>query len=290
MALAAVLAAPAAQPAARPPRFLLAAVSGGAVSLLQSADGIRFERVPGLAPAPGASPALVRRGATLYLYDAATPDATGLGGTLRRFTLAGGRAVPQPPVRYEVQLASVADAQRAAPGAVVPTAAVDDEGRIVLLYALRFAPGTNACPVAGQACVKLRTATEAEDDGVALAGDPGNRAVLSLPPGQQLGSPTLARADRGWAALLQGPCLRVLTAPDPHGSYRDGGCASPLALASPSAVWDPLLREYRVYGIVDGAVLRAISGRLAQIPAERFRPLAGLPARPSAARVVADAP
>ncbi len=170
--------------------------------------------------------------------------------------------------------------------------AIDDAGALVLLYALRFEPQTNSCPVLGQACVKLRTATEvAGSDGTSFTGDPGNRIVLSPAPGDAIGPPALLGADKGWAALLQGPgaCLHVLTATDPHGSYRNAGCATAQGPASPSGLWDPRLREYRLYGVAGGRVVRAVSGKLARLDPARFRPLA-LPGRPTVARVAADAP
>jgi hypothetical protein len=293
VALALTLSVPAAQPAARPARFLLATAAGGTVSLLQSADGIRFAPVPGYAPGPGAGPAPVRRGSTLYLYDIPALVESGLAGTVRRFTIgAGGRVGEQASASYQIQLASPEEAQRASAGSFVPTVAVDDAGSLVLLYALRLEPGTNACPVPGQACAKLRTATEvAGTNGTVFAGDAGNRLVLSFAATDGVGPPSLLRAEKGWAAVLQGPggCLHVLTAPDPHAPYRNGGCASAQGPASPSAVWDARLREYRLYGISDEKVVRAIAGRLARIAAQRFRPLA-LPGRPSAARVVPNAP
>jgi hypothetical protein len=293
VALASALAVPAAQPAARPARFLLALAAGGTTTLLQSSDGIRFAAAPGFSPGPGTSPAPVRRGSTLYLYDSPSLSAGGLGGTLRRFTVAaGGRLTEQAPASYEVQLASPEDAQHAAPGSFVPSFAVDDAGTLVLLYSLRFEPETNACPVPGQGCVKLRTATEvAGSDGTAFAGDPGNRIVLSFDASDTVGPPALLRADRGWAALLQGPagCLYIVTAPDPHKAYR-GGCISAGGPSSPSGLWDARLREYRLYGVVAGRVVRAVTARLARVSPARFRSLAALPGRPSVARIAPNAP
>ena len=287
------LCVPSAEPAARPPRFLLALASSGMVSLLQSSDGVRWAPVPGFAPGPGSAPAPARRGPTLYVYDSATVAGGGLGGALRRFAVgSGGRLAEQAPSSYQVQLTSPEDAQRAAPGGLAPSVAVDDAGLLVLVYALRFEPGTNACPVAGQACVKLRTATEtAGSDGTAFTGDPGNRLVLGFDPTATVGPPALLRASAGWAALLQGPaaCLHVLTAADPRAQYRNAGCALADGPASPSGLWDRRLREYRLYGVAGGRVVRAVSGRLARIGPERFRPAAP-GARPSFARIAATAP
>jgi hypothetical protein len=285
---------PAAQPAGRPARFLLAVAAGGTATLLQSSDGVRFAPAPGFSPGPGTSPVPVRRGSTLYLYDSPSLSATGLGGNLRRFTVgAGGRLTEQAPASYQVQLASPEDAQHAAPGSFVPSFALDDAGALVLLYSLRFEPDTNACPVEGQACVKLRTATEAPaGDGSVFTGDPGNRIVLAFDPADAIGPPALLRADKGWAALLQGPagCLHALTAPDPHKAYRNSGCISAGGPAGPSGLWDARLREYRLFGIVGGRVVRAVTTRLARVAPARFRPLVALPGRPSAARVAANVP
>jgi hypothetical protein len=291
--LALAMAAPSAEPAVRPARVLLALASGGTVSLLQSSDGVRFEPAPGFTPGPGSGPAPVRRGATLYLYDVPALTPTGLEGTVRRFAIGtSGRLAERAPSPYRVQLASPEEAQRASPGSFAPTAAVDDRGGIVLLYAIRLEPGTNACPVQGKACVKLRTASElAGSDGTAFTGDPGNRIVLSFPSADAIGPPALLRADKRWAILAQGPaaCLRAFTATTPHAAYRDTGCASAAGLLSPSGLWDPRLREYRLYGVAGGQVVRAVTARLAQVASARFRPLA-LDARPSAVRVAANRP
>jgi hypothetical protein len=293
VALALALSVPAAQPATRPTRYLLALAGGGTVSLLRSSDGVRFAPVPGYTSGAGTSPTPVRRGSTLYLLDSPILSADGLGGTVRRFTIGvGGAVAERAPAPYQVQLASPEDAQRASPGSFVPSVAVDDAGAFVLLYALRFEPGTSACPVAGQACVKLRTASEVPgSDGGAFTGDAGNRIVLSFATTDSIGPPDLLRDDRGWNVLLQGPggCLHVLTARDPHGAYRNAGCASADGPSGPSGLWDPRLHVYRVYGIAGGRVVRAVSARLDRLAPARFRPLT-LAGRPTAARVAANAP
>jgi hypothetical protein len=287
------LCVPAAEPAARPARFLLAVTSGGTVALYASSDGVRFAAAPGFAPGPGTGPAPVRRASTLYLYDSASLSPDGLGGTLRRFTAGGGgRLVEGMPASYDVQLASPEDAARATRGPVALSLAVDDAGALVLLYALRYEPGTNACPLPGQACIKLRTATEATgSDGTAFTGDPGNRIVVSFAPTDTIGPPALLRADKGWAVVLQGPagCLRTLTAAKPNGPYANAGCISDSGPASPSGLWDSRLREYRLYGIAGGRLVRAVTARLRSLAPERFRPLA-VPARPTTVRVAANAP
>ncbi len=291
--LSLTLAVPAAEPASRPARFLLAAAADGTVSLLQSSDGIRFQPVPGYSPGAGTGTALVRRGSTAYLYDTPAPNGGGLNGSVRRFAIgSGGRLTERAPSSFDVQLASPEEAQRATAGSFVASVALDDAGALVLLYALRLEPGTNACPVAGQSCVKLRTATEvAGSDGLSFAGDPGNRVVLSFAPTDSIGPPALLRAEKGWAVLLQGPggCLHALTATDPHGPYRNAGCAGAQGPASPSGLWDARLREYRLYGVSGGKVVRAVAGQLARVPPMRFRPLA-LSGRPTAVRVAANAP
>jgi hypothetical protein len=291
--LALALGASSAEPAARPARILLALTTDSTVSLLQSSDGVRFEPAPGFTPGPGANPAPVRRGAALYVYDLPALTPTGLEGTVRRFAIGtGGRLAERAPTPYRIQLASPEEAQRASPGSFAPSAAVDDRGGIVLLYAIRLEPATNACPLPGQACVKLRTASEVTgSDGTEFAGDAGNRIVLSFPPAGAVGPPALLRADRGWAILAQGPgaCLHALAASDPHAAYRSAGCVTTASPASPSGLWDARLREYRLYGAAGGKVVRAVTARLARVAPARFRPLA-LDARPSAARVAANLP
>jgi len=292
-AVALTLAVPAADPAARPVRFLLAVAAGGTVALYGSSDGVRFTPSPGFTPGPGSSPSPVRRGPTLYLYGSPALSAQGLGGALRRFAArADGLLAEGSPAAYGVQLASPEDAGRATPSALAPSLAVDDAGSLLLLYALRYEPGTNACPLTGQACVKLRTATEvAGSDGTAFTGDPGNRIVVSFDPADSIGPPSLLRADKSWAVLMQGPsgCLHALTATDPHGAYRNAGCISEGGPAVPSGLWDARLRVYRLYGVAGGRVVRAATARLRRLAPARFRPLS-LPGRPSAARIVANAP
>jgi hypothetical protein len=292
-AAAFMLSVPAAEPAARPVRFLLAVTAGGTVSLYGSSDGVRFAPSPGFPPGPGSGASPVRRGPTLYLYSVPALSADGLGGTLRRFAArADGRLAEGSPSAYTVQLASLEDAGRSTPGGLMPGLAVDDARSLVLLYALRYEPMTNACPVAGQACIKLRTATEvAGSDGTTFTGDPGNRIVVGFDAADSIGPPALLRADKGWAVVMQGPsgCLHVLTATDPHGAYRNAGCIVDGGPAGPSGLWDARLREYRLYGVAGGRVVRAVTAQLRPLAPARFRPLS-LPGRPSAARVVANAP
>jgi hypothetical protein len=283
------LAVPAAQPAARPVRVLLAVAGGGTSSLLTSSDGVRFS-----APVTswaGSQPSPVRRGSTLYVYASPTLAADGLSGTLRRFAVGGRGALSEkPPGAYKVTLDSAADAARATAGSFAPSFAVDENGALVLLYGLRFEPATNACPVAGRACVKLRTATEVSgSDGTAFDGDPGNRVVISLVPAETLGPPALLRTLTGWAALLRGPagCLHLVTGRDLRGHYTDG-CVADLAPATPSALWSPVVREYRLYGVVGGRVMRMVSRRLGVVVTKRFRPL-DVAGRPSFARIAANA-
>jgi len=139
-------------------------------------------------------------------------------------------------------------------------------------------------------CVKLRTATEvADSDGAAFTGDPGNRVVISVPPAATLGPPALFRTATGWAAFLRGPagCLHLVTGRDLRGKYKDG-CVADLSPGSPSALWSPVVREYRLYGVTNGRVVRMISRRLGAVVTKRFRPL-DVAGRPSFARVAANA-
>ena len=284
------LAVPAAEPAARPVRILLAISGNGTSSLLTSSDGVRFGAP--VASWAGSQPAPVRRGSILYVYDRPTLNADGLSGTVHRFAVgAGGSLAEKAAVPYTVQLGSPEDAARATAGSFAPSFAVDENGALVLLYSLRFEPATNACPVTGQACVKLRTATEVSgSDGTAFAGDPGNRVVISVAPAATLGPPALFRTATGWAALLRGPagCLHLLTGRDLRGKYKDG-CVAHLSPGSPSALWGPAVREYRLYGVANGRVVRMISRRLGAVVTRRFRPL-DVAGRPAFARVAANTP
>jgi hypothetical protein len=280
------LAVPAAEPAARPVRVLLAVSGGGTSSLLTSSDGIRFSAA--VASWAGSQPTPVRRGGTLYVFDSPTLTRDGLSGTVHRFTVAapGGTLTEKGSTAYTVQLASPEDAARATAGSFAPSFAVDENGAIVLLYALRFEPATNACPVQGQACVKLRTATEVSgSDGSAFNGDPGNRAVIGLGPSETSGPPSLLRTATGWAALLRGPngCLHLVTGRDVRGHYNDG-CVAHISPATPSALWGPVVHEYRLYGVAAGRVVRMVSRRLGTVVTKRFRPL-DVAGRPSFARV-----
>ena len=140
------LAVPAAEPAARPVRILLAISGNGTSSLLTSSDGVRFGAP--VASWAGSQPAPVRRGSILYVYDRPTLNADGLSGTVHRFAVgAGGSLAEKAAVPYTVQLGSPEDAARATAGSFAPSFAVDENGALVLLYSLRFEPATNACPV-----------------------------------------------------------------------------------------------------------------------------------------------
>ena len=283
------LAVPAAEPAARPVRILLALSADGTSSLLTSSDGVRFSAP--VASWAGSQPAPVRRGSILYVYDQPTLNADGLSGTVHRFAVAaGGSLTEKAAVPYTVQLGSPEDAARATAGSFAPSFAVDENGALVVLYGLRFEPATNACPASGLSCVKLRTATEvAGSDGTAFTGDPGNRVVISVPPAATLGPPALFRTATGWAAFLRGPagCLHLVTGRDLRGKYKDG-CVANLSPGSPSALWSPVVREYRLYGVANGRVVRMISRRLGAVVTKRFCPL-DVAGRPSFARVAANA-
>ena len=284
------LAVSAAQPATRPARFLLAIAGGGTSSLLVSADGVRFSAA--LSSWPGSMPSPVRRGETVYVYDSPAISRTGLTGTVRRFAVgASGGLTAKGAATYTVQVASTEDALRATAGSFMPSVAVDDSGALVLFYALRYEPATNACPMAGQACVKLRTATEVSgSDGAAFTGDPGNRIVISFDPADSVGPPALLRAENGWAALLRGPagCLHLLTGRDVRRHF-DGKCIAGRSPESPAAVWSVTLHVYRVYGVEGRRVVRTLSRRLGTVVPARFRPL-DVAGRPSFERVAANAP
>jgi hypothetical protein len=280
----------AAEPAGRPARVLLAVAGGGTASLLTSSDGVRFSAP--VASWPGTLPSPVRRNATLYVYDSPTLSPDGLSGTVRRFAVgAGGGLTQKGSAAYTVQLASPEDATRATAGSFAPSFGVDEAGALVLLYGLRFEPATNACPAAGRACVKIRTATEVSgSDGTAFAGDPGNRVVIGLAAAETIGPPALLRTSTGWAALLRGPagCLHLLTGRDLRGHWSEG-CVAEQSPGSPSALWSPVVHEYRLYGVAAGRVVRMVSRRIGAVVTARFRPL-DVGGRPSFARVVENSP
>ena len=225
------------------------------MSLLQSSDGVRWAPAAGFAPGPGSAPAPVRRGSTLYLYDSASVSGSALRGPLRRFSVgAGGRLTEREASFYEVRLASPEDAQRASAGTFPPSVALEDTGALVFVYALRFEPETNACPVAGRACLKIRTATEtAGSDGAAFVGDPGNRFVLGFDPGHRGWTAVPpARLDRLGGALPG--TRRVPARPDrrrpaqavPERRLRhDRGAREPSGALGPAAARVPALRPRR---------------------------------------------
>ena len=284
------LAVPAGGSAVRPARFLLAISGSGTSSLLASADGVRFSAA--ISSWAGNSPTPVRRGATLYVYDTPAITSDGLSGSVRRFAIgANGALIARASAPYTVQLKSPEDARRATPGSFSPSAVVDDNGALVLLYALRYEPATNACPVSGQACVKLRTATEVSgSDGTTFAGDPGNRVVVSFPPSETVGPPSILRAEFGWAGLFRGPhgCVHLVTGRDLRGHFKDG-CVAQASPETPSALWSETLHQYRLYGTRNGRVVRMVSRRLGRIVTARFRPL-DVAGRPSFARIALNSP
>lgn len=298
LAAAVLASSTSAAPSPRPPRYLLGLAAAGTATLLHSADGVRWTPTPGFRPGPGTLPSPLRRGSRLHLFDSPAFGPDGPGGTLRRFAVgAGGRLTEAPPGTYAVQLTDLADAQRATPGSFAPSFAVDDAGDIVLVYGLRFEPETNACPVPGKACVKLRTATEVPgSDGAAFTGDPGNRIVISLDPADEIGPPALLRAAKGWAVLFRGPagCLHALVAADPRGTYRNApgvprGCLLDEGPSTPSGLYNARLRSYRLYGIGDSRVVRAVTTKLTRFSPTRLRPLVALGSQ-TAARVAPSAP
>ena len=284
------LAVPAGGSAVRPARFLLAISGGGTSSLLASSDGVRFSAA--ISSWSGSVPSPVRRGAALYVYDTPAITADGLTGSVRRFAIAAnGALTARASASYTIQLKSPEDAKRATPGSFDPSVVVDDNGALVLFYALRYEPATNACPVSGQSCVKLRTATEVSgSDGTQFTGDPGNRVVVSFPPSETVGPPSVLRAEFGWAGLFSGPrrCVHLVTGRDLRGHFKEG-CVAQASPETPSALWSETLHQYRLYGVAKGRVVRMVSRRLGRIVATRFRPL-DVAGRPSFARAAVNAP
>jgi hypothetical protein len=212
---------------------------------------------------------------------------TGFGGSVRRFQLAGAEVSELPDASNTVLLADSREPLEASPGSFGPSALVDPHGALTLVYAIRLEPSTNACPVSGQACVKLRSATElAGSDGTSFAGDPGNRLVVPFDPGDSVGAPSVFAGRKGYVVLVSGPggCVRAATAADVHGKYSAlGGCLAQ-GVVSPSGYWNARLGEYWLYGESGGRLVRAVTTKLTS--ALRFR---ALPA-PAAARQPRFAP
>ena len=290
-------------------RFLLAVAScpgvspgceGSAVQrLLQSRDGVRFTQVPGVARRAGNSPTAVRRGSRLYLFDDFGISGETITGTVRRFRVLGGSLRELPSVEFRILLASPEDAVRAT--SVTGSVLRDTSGALVALYALRLEPDTGACPVPGQACLKLRTATEsAGSDGTLFTGDPGNRRVVSFDPAETGGDPSAYPGQAGYVILTAGPgaCLKVFVAVDLHGAYRTArglpdGCITDAAdIATPSGTYRPELREHWLYAVSGGTVVRGVAGRVSSpVPPSRIRELTGLGRLPSlSARFALNAP
>jgi hypothetical protein len=126
--------------------------------------------------------------------------------------------------------------------------------------------------------VKVRTATEVPgSDGTHFTGDPGNRLVVSFPPADQVGPPSVFKDPRGYMVLVAGPggCVRAASADDLHGRYSGlGGCLAE-GVSSPSGLWNGRLNEYWLYGESGGQVVRAATAKLS--PGRvRFRPLTAL--------------
>lgn len=273
-------------PSAPASRFLLVYVTDGQTRLAQSRDGVHWSAVPGVLRAAGTAPSAVRRGRRLYVFDGLRVVPEGLAGELRRLRIGDASLMELPRRQFLAQIATPQDLQRAS--AVSGSIARDASGILTMLYALRFEPETNACPVAGEACVKVRTATEEPgSDGALFTGDPRNRAVIGFAPGDDVRDPAAFATTRGHLVVLSGPraCLRLLTAGDLHGPYRavrglPGGCiGDEMQVAAPSGAYRPLLEEHWLYAVVGGSVVRATTRTLAkQLPARRFRPV-GLPAR-----------
>jgi hypothetical protein len=269
-------------------RFLLVYVAGGEHRLAQSRDGIRWSAVADLAAQPGSAPSAVRRGRTLYVFDSLQIVPEGLAGEVRRFRVGSSSLTELPPSEFTVQLATPLDLQRA--DAVSGSVAVDETGQLTPLFALRFAPETNACPAVGQACVKVRTATEAPGtDGALFTGDSGNRAVVNFTSGDTVRDPAAFATAKGYLVALSGPgqCFRLLRAADLHASYRPmpkltGSClGDEVSVATPTGVYRPLLKSHWLYGVSEGRVVRASTRTLTKhLPARRFRPVR-LPGSPS---------
>src|SRR5262249_2190447 len=182
--------------------------------LYQSKDGVRWSVVRGVKAELGDSPTAVRRGSRLYVFDGFQVSPDGITGSLRRFVVRGNSLTEVTPSTFLIQLSSTEEAGRAS--AVSGSVVRDDSGTLVALYALRLEPGTNACPVPAQSCLKLRTATEvAGSDGSRFTGDPGNRRAISFDPADDAGSPSAYRQAKRYAVLVARP-RRHAPPPSPH--------------------------------------------------------------------------
>jgi hypothetical protein len=292
-------------------RFLLAvAACPGAATvcpgtsvqkLYQSKDGVRWSLVRGVKAEVGESPTTIRRGSRLYVFDGIQVSTGGITGSLRRFVVRGGSLTELAPSTFLIQLPPSSLEDAASATAISGSFARDASGALVAIYGLRLEPGTNACPIPGQSCLKLRTATEIPgSDGSLFAGDPGNRRVISFDPAEDAGSPSTYLQKKGYAVLVAGPgsCLQTFTASNLHGSYSPapglpGGClASSVDVETPSGTYRAALHEHWLYLVSGGTVVRAVARRLtSRLPAARFRELKGFGSAPAlSARFALNAP
>lgn len=286
-------------------RFLLVYTTcdGGACGdtatqhLAQSADGVRWSTVSSFRSGPGSAPSAVRRGRRLYVLDSVQVASDGIVASLRRFTVTTSGLSELGPVRIVIDAPSDLAEITAASGTITR----DPAGALVILTALRFEPNGTTCKQTVKACLRLRTSTEqVGSDGTSFAPDRGDRAAFAYDTTDSVSNPSVFPDDKGIVVFLSGPgsCLRVLVSTDVQGAYRGGpglagGClvVDP-PLATPSGAFRKLLAEDWVYGVSEGAVVRAVARKLgSRVPATRFRTLRGLGDAPvQAARLVLNAP
>lgn len=217
--------------------------------LAQSRDGIRWAPVIGFSPRTTLAPdccRAIRRGSRLLLYD---------GLSLRRFAVSA---------RTVSELAPAALTLDSTAPPEWTDVVVDASGGLVLVYAVPAETGGLA----------VRTATD-RDGGTTFVTDRGDRAVLDAGSGPA----SFFRGRGGWTGLLaDGECLRVLTAGNLRGTYRDGGClVTPSPVTAPSGYRNARLGETWLYGTTGTGISRALALTLAKpLAASRFRPLEGL--------------
>jgi hypothetical protein len=283
--LALVLLLPASSPGLSG-RYLLAYADCSASpcvgALAQSRNGVRWSAVAGVASAPVSGVTAVRRGSELYLYGPRTLTAAGIAGDLRRFKISGAELGELPDASNTVLLADPKDAAVASPGSFGGSVVIDGSGALALVYGIRLEPGTNSCPTAGSACLKVRSATEvAGSDGTVFQGDPGNRLVVSFAADDTVGAPSVFAGPKGAVLLLAGPggCVRAATAKDVHSAFSALGPCLAQGVDSPSGFWNARLNEFWLYGESGGHVVRAVATKLAGTL--RFRPLAVTASAPS---------
>ncbi len=175
------------------------------VQLAWSADGERWELVPGWDAIPGSVPDVIRRGDKAYVITA--------GGFLTRFDLVSGRALAAVQVRVDGERARFVD----------PSWALDDEGRLVIVFMDGGPPGADParCPPGEETCVKVfGSATEIPgSDGEQFLRDSGSRLEVEIGNGQTASDPDVFFDGERWVLYLSKGGVTVYTSKDLRGTY-----------------------------------------------------------------------